>query len=87
MSWSYLGPEDWTEGALLAALLALAAVSLLASLLTFRALAHRLQRTAKPVLPVHRQDVVVATLGASVDYSRFGGLGQGLTRKHVSESA
>ncbi|KAJ1527017.1 hypothetical protein ONE63_008561 [Megalurothrips usitatus] len=92
VSASYVG-SGWlqealgAQGVLVAALLALAFVSLIASLLTFRALVGRmrLQRGGgggKPVLPVHRQDVVVATLGAGVDYSRFGGLGHGVqTRK------
>ncbi|KAK3913344.1 Lopap [Frankliniella fusca] len=98
VSWSYVG-ATWpdgllgTQGVLVAVLLVVAVVSLIASLLTFRALQRRLQRQrglAKPVLPVHRQDVVVATLGGGVDYSRFGGgLGQGLvqTRKHYGADA
>lgn len=95
VSWNYVG-AGWllgSQGALVAVLLALAVVSLLASLLTFRALMRRVQRrrgaAAKPMLPVHRQDVVVATLGPVVDYSRFGGLGQGLvqTRKHAADQA
>ncbi|XP_026277152.1 uncharacterized protein LOC113205659 [Frankliniella occidentalis] len=95
VSWSYVGaswPLFGTQGMLVAVLLAVAVVSFIASLLTFRVLQRRLQRQrglAKPVLPVHRQDVVVATLGAGVDYSRFGGLGQGLvqTRKHHGDAA
>lgn len=95
VSWNYVG-EAWpllgSQGVLVAVLLALAVVSLIASLLTFRALMQRVQRrrgvgAAKPMLPLHRQDVVVATLGPVVDYSRFGGLGQGLvqTRKHADQ--
>lgn len=82
----FLGPQ----GVAVAALLALAAVSVVASLLAFRALL-RHAGPAKPVLPMRRQDlgqgVSVATLGGGVDYSRFGGLGQGLvqTRKHVAD--
>lgn len=97
VSWNYVGsawPKAWpllgSQAVLVGVLLALAIVSFLASLLTFRALMKRVQRrrgvgSAKPMLPVHRQDVVVATLGPIVDYSRFGGLGQGLvqTRKHT----
>ncbi|XP_034242957.1 lazarillo protein-like [Thrips palmi] len=95
VSWNYVGaawPLLSSQAVLVAVLLALAVVSLIASLLTFRALMQRVQRrrgvgASKPMLPMHRQDVIVATLGPVVDYSRFGGLGQGLvqTRKHAAD--